>query len=181
MVKRQHLERLRRTSIAQYLSTPYFRQLGTEAKEIAFLVEKLNAPTPALETVVKPLLLASFSEEIQSISENMMQPISDQEAVKRANKSIDKLLQETDVPITNRDRFPHTDWLEEPQLIGSLGQSMVYLLGQEQGSEEQIVAVTNNPEPQELTAQSLFELMSHAQEPINLSGVGDSSLAGELN
>lgn len=75
---------------------------------------------------------------------------------------------EVPVEITNRDRYPYTDW-ETPRLIGSIGGDSLFLVGTERDTGSLVVARSPEQEPLELHATYLYELQTHSQDLISIT------------
>ncbi|MCC5636305.1 hypothetical protein LC593_10635 [Nostoc sp. CHAB 5844] len=76
--------------------------------------------------------------------------------------------------ITNKDRYIDVDFLPDNEIrpIGNIGDTRLVLLGKEQGTNTAVVSRSYSVEfdPNEkFFAVPLYELISHSQEPIELT------------
>jgi hypothetical protein len=91
MEKTEIFERLESSTPERLLGSPYARHAKLDLKTIQNL-KSLLKEDPGIESI-KPLLLADVSLEIQSLSINSFQELSDEEIAKRAISAVDNLLE----------------------------------------------------------------------------------------
>ena len=180
--KQQILKRLRSTTQQDFLNSPYFRHSKMPVRKLTALLNNLESGGDDLKGELRPLLLMSVSIEIQSLAGNFSgngSTISDKEASARAKVFANDLIRnarskpienESDgsKPIQNKARFPYVDWLDEARTVGTIAGTPLVLLGHEQGTDDPIVSrdIRNDP----YFATPISELMSHSQDPINITG-----------
>ena len=181
------LLKLSRPLLQNYFNTPYGRQRSIKKKTIESAYKKITQKkdSPKLREAIQLLFLLNYSVEVESISANMSQghAMPDPEIADQA----DRMWQENYAPIINtlgkvlnsltkrpinHDRYPGSQWLDEPREIGTIGHLPLFLAGWEEPGnvEYALVSVDRSGTGSRPWATPLYELLSHSQEPIKITG-----------
>lgn len=68
--------------------------------------------------------------------------------------------------ISNKDRFPEAEWLEQPEPIGTVGQDTLVKLGKEYKQEDDRYMLVARGTRQPFFAIPIYELQGHSQDAI---------------
>ena len=183
------ITKLSSLSPSRLTSSAYQRFKSIELKEIESALDTIakleRGYTRKTSGAVKLLFLLDYSNEVYWMSANGccsdVSPMSDQEIGEQAERmwaanyapvigDLESVVKRYGMVgrVRNADRYPDAEWLEFVKPIGSVGGSLMFLVGWEvpNSNEYPLVAVDRGGQ---LFAMPLWELQKHSQDKIEIT------------